>query len=183
MEYAERNLTYADYAKLPEGAPYQLIGGQLVHEPSPTVKHQSISGNLYDLVRSFVLPRKLGIVLYSPIDVYLEEHETYQPDIVFISNERRAIVAEKRIEGAPDLVVEIISPSTSRYDLGEKRAMYERHGVHEYWIVDPNKESISVLESRDGEFVAIDSAAVEGEVRSRLLEGLTVDLAPVFAPL
>ena len=112
--------TYEDYQSLPEGAPYQLIGGEFILTPAPAIYHQIISGRLEFQIREFVTRQKLGIVLDAPVDVCFSETETYQPDILFISKARMEIVESARINGAPDLVVEIISPSTAYYDLQKK---------------------------------------------------------------
>lgn len=140
----KKRYTYEDYAKLPEGAPYQLIGGELVMTPSPVPYHQIILMKIGTSIANYVMPKNLGLVLFAPIDVYLEEEETYQPDIIFISNKRMNIVGEKKIEGAPDLVIEILSPSTAYYDLRKKYWKYEEYGVKEYWIVDPDGRSVEV---------------------------------------
>ena len=129
--------TYEDYAKLPEGAPYQLIGGKLVMTPSPTPYHQEISKKIILKLSNFIEERALGHLYYAPLDVYLGERDIYQPDIIFISEERKEIIGPKMIKGAPDLIVEILSASTAYYDLREKFKIYEQNGVNEYWIVDP----------------------------------------------
>ncbi len=137
LQQEKRIYTYADYEKLPEGAPYQLIGGDLVKEPSPVPYHQILSRRIeFELVK-FVEERALGEVLYAPMDVYLSDTEVYQPDILFISKERMSIIGEKKIEAAPDLVIEILSPSSAYYDLRHKKNVYETSGVKEYWVVDP----------------------------------------------
>ena len=116
----KKKYTYEDYAKLPEGSPYQLIGGDLIMVPAFTPYHQRISRKIEFLLLQHVERNDLGEVLYSPIDVYFGEEDTFQPDIIFISKERSAIIGETKIEGAPDLIIEILSPSTAYYDLGRK---------------------------------------------------------------
>ncbi|MDN5347849.1 MAG: hypothetical protein PWP65_1413 [Clostridia bacterium] len=172
--------TYEDYCRLPEGAPYQLIGGKLVMTPSPTPYHQMVSMKLELKMAGFVLEKGLGIVLYAPVDVYLDETETYQPDIIFISNERLAIIEEKRIKGAPDLVVEILSPSTGYYDLRSKYKVYEKKGVREYWIVDPQNKSVQVFCWREGKFVLDQEAEQQGTVKSRVITGFEVQVESIF---
>ena len=125
-------LTYADYAKLPEGAPYQLIDGELVLSPSPTIYHQRISMRLGRALSLFVEAHGLGEVLAAPMDVCLSETNTFQPDLLFVSNARASIVGGPYVEGAPDLVVEILSPSTAYYDLRKKKQVYAASGVGEY---------------------------------------------------
>mgnify|MGYP001611682577 CR=1 FL=1 len=176
-----RRFTYADYVELPEGAPYQLIEGDLVMTPSPSPYHQRISKRIELALCAFAEEdHALGEVLDAPIDICLGETEVYQPDIIFISNERRSIIGEKNVEGPPDLVIEILSPSTAYYDLKQKKTVYARSGVKEYWIVDPMEKSIEVFENTGTEF-SLNNRAVAGEtVRSKLLEGFTVALEKIF---
>lgn len=174
--------TYADYEKLPEGAPYQLIGGDLIKEPSPVPYHQMVSIRIvFELVK-FVEERDLGIVLDAPMDVYLSDTEVYQPDIMFISKDRMNIIGEKNIEAAPDLVVEILSPSSAYYDLRHKMHVYETSGVREYWVVDPIEKGVEIYQNINGEFKLFNKALSSGLIRSALLEGFTVELEKVLRP-
>lgn len=172
--------TYEDYCRLPEGAPYQLIGGELVLTPSPGTYHQVVSMKLELQMAKFVLDQGLGLVLDAPVDVYLGETETYQPDLVFISRERLSIVEAARINGAPDLVVEILSPATAYYDLRKKYKTYERCGVREYWVVDPEDKSIQVFVLKDGKFVLAQQVEGEGEVSSTVITGFRVSAQSIF---
>jgi Uma2 family endonuclease len=176
----EKSCTYEDYRKLPEGAPYQLIGGELVLTPAPGTYHQIIAMKLGVQMVNFVSSKERGMVLFTPVDVYLEETETYQPDIIFIARERMEIIEPARISGAPDLVVEILSPTTAYYDLRKKYKVYERTGVKEYWIVDPEEKSVQVFLSKEGKFVLDQEVAGQGAVSSRILEGFTVSLESIF---
>lgn len=181
MITVEKNrYTYDDYAKLPEGTPYQLIEGELVMTPAPSPFHQIVQSNILLELGVWVKERNLGRVLTSPIDVYLSDTETYQPDIIFISTSHRNIIGEKRIEGAPDLVVEILSPTTGYYDLTHKKRVYAERGVKEYWVVDPVEKTFDVWENMAGDFRLISSARGEGTVRSSLLKGFEITLANVF---
>ncbi len=176
----KRIYTYADYEKLPEGAPYQLIGGYLVKEPSPVPYHQILSRRIeFELVK-FVEERDLGEVLNAPMDVYLSDTEVYQPDILFISKERMNIIGKKKIEAAPDLVIEILSPSSAYYDLRHKMHVYEASGIREYWIVDPIEKSIEVYKNGDSGFRLSGKANNSGLIHSVLLDGFNVDLEKVF---
>ena len=103
-----------------EGAPYQFIGGELIITPTPTPYHQRISRRIEFLLIQYVEGNNLGEVFDNPIDVYFEQTETYQPDVIFISKERLDIIKETRLEGIPDLVIEILSPATAYYDLRKK---------------------------------------------------------------
>ncbi len=172
--------TYQDYAKLPEGAPYQLIGGNLVMTAAPSTYHQIISASLMLTLSNFVHEQQLGVVLYAPIDVYFEETETYQPDIIFISRERLNMIEEERIKGAPDLVVEILSPTTAYYDLKKKFKVYEKHGVEEYWVVDPGDRSIAVYENREGKLALVQEVTRKGKVQSKVLSGFELEVETIW---
>jgi len=131
----------------------------------------------------YVEEKELGVVAYAPLDVYLEATEVFQPDIVFISRERLNIIGPDKINGAPDLVVEILSPTTAYYDLKKKFRVYEKHGVREYWIVDPEDNSIQVYVLQDGKLKLHQEAIGEGSVQSQVLAGFSVDVRNVFEQL
>lgn len=175
--------TYADYALLPEGAPYQLIGGKLIMTPAPAIYHQIVSMRLVESILKFNAQRNVGIVLYAPVDVYLEEKETYQPDIIFIAKDRLHIIGTARVNGAPDLVAEILSPSTAYYDLRGKFRAYAKYGVREYWIVDPDDKSVEIYEGKEGRFEQTRRVEGEGKAFSGVLEGFVVEIKDVFAGL
>ena len=142
--------TYEDYKSLPESETerYELLEGELVMVPSPTYRHQLISGKLEFLLRKFIQENDLGIVLDAPFDVVFEEageRRVTQPDILYISKEQAHLISEDEVRGAPDLVVEIISPGTEERDRGYKRTLYARHRVKEYWIVDPEAQTVEVF--------------------------------------
>jgi Uma2 family endonuclease len=179
MTVKVKKLTYEDYAKLPEGAPYQLIDGMLVKSPVPEPYHQGLSGRLHILFNELVKKGK-GKAYYSPIDIYLSETETYQPDLIFIRKEREHIIGKKKIEGPPDIVVEILSPSNAYYDLRHKRKIYEEKGVPEFWIVDPPEEAIEIYVNGPEGFYLHDKAEKEGRVASSLYPELVVDLTEFF---
>lgn len=125
-------LTYRDYAKTPEDERWDLIDGGLIMAATPNTEHQIIQSDLGWYVKGFVKERDLGWVFYSSIDVVLSDYDTVQPDIVFMSKERADIIMRANTRGAPDLVVEILSPSTARRDWRDKFDLYEIHGVPEY---------------------------------------------------
>ena len=176
----QKTYTYEDYAQLPEGAPYQLIGGELVMSPSPTPVHQRISHRLNRALDRYVEENALGEIFYAPMDVYLSETDTPQPDILFIAKERLDIIGEKYINGAPDVVMEILSPSTAYNDLKKKKRLYEVSGVKEYWIVDPEAREIEVYTLVDGAYELFERETGQGTITSKLLDGFSVNLVDVF---
>jgi Uma2 family endonuclease len=171
--------TYLDYDQLPEGAPYQLIDGELTMSPSPTFYHQKVMLRLAVLIERFVEEQNLGEVVTAPMDVYLSETEVYQPDIIYISNERRHIIHEK-IRGVPDLIVEVLSPSNAYYDLVHKKNNYESVGVREYWLIDPQEKIVEVYENREKGFRLFAKAKGSGDVSSKVLHGFSVGLDEIF---
>lgn len=178
-----RRWTYEDLDRLPEsenGDRYEIIDGVVIVTPSPIPLHQASSGGLFFEFESFVRPRRLGRVLSAPVDVKLADDEpVLVPDLVFVARERLHIIGPKAIEGAPDIVVEILSPSTKDRDLGIKRAIYARYGVREYWIVDPQARSVTVLALRGDRY---EPRPKEGGVaRSAVRPGLAIDVAALFA--
>jgi Uma2 family endonuclease len=172
--------TYDDYRKLPEGSPCQLIGGELVMTPSPLPYHQDISRNIEFKLLKHVVEKKLGKVYDAPIDVYLEEEETYQPDLIFISNQRLRIIEKERINGAPDVVFEILSPSNAYYDMRKKFRKYEQHDVREYWIVDPEEKSVEVYINETKSFKMTQRVVGQAKVHSTVIEGFEMDLEEIF---
>jgi len=176
----KKKYTYEDYVKLPEGAPYQLIGGELIMTPAPTPYHQIVSRKIMSLLIQYVEKNNLGEILYSPIDVYFSEEDVFQPDIIFISKERLNIIGETKIEGAPDLIIEILSPSTAYYDLGRKYKIYEKSGVREYWIVHPERKSIEIYQNQEGQFKLIQMAKEKDTVNSSLFKDFELNLEKIF---
>ncbi|MEZ0361141.1 MAG: Uma2 family endonuclease [Hydrogenobacter sp.] len=177
MKLLERKYTVEDYEKLPEGSPYQLIEGELVISPAPIPYHQMVLGNIYSILRR-ELKRK-GLVLFSPVDVYLDERNAYQPDLVVLLKNSKAKLTAKGIYGAPELVVEVLSPSNAYYDLRIKKEVYEKYGVKEYWIADPLKKSLEIYTNREGRFELLVEAKEEGKILSPLL-GVELELSEVF---
>ena len=143
----EIKFTLEDYRNLPESETkrYELLGGELLMVPAPNWFHQSVSWKLEILLGRFVEKTQLGLVRHAPLDVILSEEDVVQPDILFISDGRQGIIWKDGIHGAPDLIVEILSPATAGRDRTLKRTLYARSGVQEYWLVDPEGKSIEVL--------------------------------------
>ena len=138
---AFKHWTYEEVAQLPEdGNRYEIVAGELiVTPPSPKLDHQELIGRLYVLLRPFVRAHGLGRVILSPFDVLLAKGDYLIPDLVFVRNDRIAVVTQRGVEGAPDLAVEVLSPSTAFRDRGIKRDRYAHFGVAEYWVLDPRE--------------------------------------------
>ena len=185
MTKAVIKFTYKDYKSLPESERerYELLEGELVMVPSPTPYHQRISRNLEWHLWGFVRARQLGEVLAAPCDVVLGERgeeRVVQPDIIFISKAREEIIQEEEVRGAPDLVIEVLSPATAERDRTYKRTLYARHGVKEYWLVDPETKTIEVLELGERGYERAGLYKGDEVLTSPLLPGLRVPLSEVF---
>src|SRR5687767_9019422 len=138
-------LTYEDYLELPDdGKRYELIAGELILNPAPIPRHQLVAGNLYLAIRNYLDQHDLGKVIGSPIDVVLADDVVLQPDLIIIRRERLSIIGAKNLEGAPDVVIEVLSDGTRRKDEIVKRKLYARYGIAEYWIVDPSVEAVKI---------------------------------------
>ena len=175
-----RPFTYEDYLLLPEDRRYEIIGGELFITPSPRPYHQIVSSNIQLALQLFIRERRLGTVLDAPCDVVLSETDVVQPDILFVSAARASTIGEKYINAAPDMVVEILSPSTAQRDQTLKAKIYEKYGVRELWIVSPEARTIEVLTNRESRF---SRAAIYGfgdTLRSPLLPDFELSLEKIF---
>ena len=177
------SLTYDDYCQIPDdGNRYEVIDGVLYMSPSPIFRHQQISTNLSAMLWSWSKEAQSGQVCHAPMDVVLSENNIVQPDILFVSNARASIIEEKNIQGAPDLLIEILSEGNRRHDEVRKRDLYEAHGVQEYWVVDPVLETIKVYRSEESRFIKAAEWTLEAgdEISSPLFPGFECQLADVF---
>ena len=179
MQDTKLKFTYRHYLLLPEGDRRELIEGDFYVVPAPSFRHQAISRNLGSVLWAFIRANRLGEMVWAPTDVVLSQESVVQPDILFVSNERRGIITEANVSGAPDLVVEILSPSTAERDRELKLDLYARYGVREYWIVDPEAETVEVMEL-GAEGASRVRRYDGGSVESALLTGLAISLADVF---
>ena len=174
--------TYRDYINLEESEVkrYEVIDGELYMVPSPTVVHQMISTNLFRALDAFVIESELGRVMYAPLDVVLSDEDVFQPDIMFISNERSGIITDQNIKGPPDLVIEILSPGTAERDRTVKRSRYARFGVREYWLVDPEARTVEVLKASESGFDTVRVYPEGLSASSPILTGLELDVSGLF---
>lgn len=173
--------TVNDYMSLHSEKRYQLLDGDMILAPSPTTRHQTVAQRLSLALQEFVAAGSLGRLWFAPLDVVLSDHDVAQPDILFVSNERSSIVTAANIQGAPDLVVEILSSGTVDMDWGYKLALYGRHNVREYWLVDLDAETVEILTLGDQ---GLSPAATfrRGEaLASPLLAGMSLALDQVFS--
>jgi len=183
---AKHRWTYSDLVALPDDQlRHELIDGEHFVSPSPATAHQEISKRLFRALDAHVERHRLGEVLYAPFDIKLSAWTVLVPDLVFFTAARFAdVVNEKHAVAAPDLVVEILSPGTRRRDLGRKRAVYDREGVGEYWIVDPDAHTITVLRRPRSDAgltdVTVRAVADDDTLESPLFPGLKIRLRDIF---
>lgn len=172
--------TVADFRELGEGPPYhQLIEGELFISPSPSRYHQQIISNLGYILLHYVRRHPVGAIDLAPLDVYLDDINVYEPDILFVSNERRELLSDDGVHGAPDLVVEILSPSTALLDK-RKRANFAKHGTREFWQIDPVLQQIQRFDFARDPAKPI-QIVDEGETfEMALFPGLAIATAEIF---
>ena len=177
---ARIKFTYEDYCNAPEDKRYELHDGDLVVVPSPKEQHQDSVGSLYYFLRAFVLGRELGRVYIAPFDIVFSNHDVVQPDVIFVSNDRLDIITSDNIQGAPDLVIEVLSPSTAHRDRTFKRALYARHGIREFWLVDTDAHTIEVLRLEEGSYQAVGTYNAGQTLTSPTLTDFTLNIDDLF---
>ena len=177
-------LTYEDYLLFPDdGNRHELIDGEHFVTPTPKRKHQAISMNLSGMIWTFLQERPIGRVFTAPFDVILSEFDIVEPDLLFMSRQRMTEIATSPwVRGAPNLVVEIGSESTRKRDETIKKRLYERFGVEEYWIVDPELDTIKVYRRVGDAYERVAELSLEANdvLTTPLLPGLRIPLAKVF---
>src|SRR2546429_5637273 len=170
VETGRSGLTYEDYCALPDdGLRYEIVDGMLFAEPSPRRAHQEAIGNLFAILHGYVRAHDLGELNVAPFDVILDGRTTVVPDLVFVVRDRLDIVAERGVEAAPDLLVEVLSPGTARRDRVRKLNAYARHGVRHYWLVDPEAKTVEAFELVEGAYRLAAAGARAAEVPPRPL--------------
>ena len=172
--------TYEDYKHTPEDKRYELLDGELIMVPAPRTGHQRTSREIEFALHAFITENDLGEVFDAPYDVVLSDTDVVQPDLLFVSKERSHIINEDNIRGAPDLVIEVLSPSTAQRDRTLKRTLYALHGVPEYWQADTDAKIAMVLTLEDGDYKV---AGIYGEGQtlvSPMLLGFTLEIDRIF---
>ena len=179
-ERSRIKFTYEDYKHTPEDKRYELLDGELIMVLAPRTAHQRTSRDILIPINTFVAESDLGEVFIAPCDVVLSDTDVVQPDLLFVSKERSHTINEDNIRGAPDLVIEILSPSRAQRDRMLKRTLYALHGVPEYWQADTDAKIAMVLTLDNGEYKV---AGIYGEGQmlvSPLLQGFTLDIDKIF---
>ncbi|MEW6378683.1 MAG: Uma2 family endonuclease [bacterium] len=174
-------LNYQDYILFPDdGKRHEIIEGEHYMAPSPNVRHQSISRNLEFVINQYVEEHDLGKVFDAPMDVILSDENIVQPDILFISKKNYGIITTQNIQGAPDLLIEILSESSRRLDRLIKMKTYGKFGVEEYWLVDPAIDQVEIFRMKKTGLKLLKTYQGCQELVSPLFPGLKIDLKKVF---
>jgi Uma2 family endonuclease len=164
-----------------DDAYYELINGYIMKKSAPKPQHQNISMNLSYYFLSYIKENKIGKLYAAPIDVFLDDINAVQPDLVFIPTKNQNIITDDGIMGVPDLVVEIISPSSLLRDRVDKKNLYERLNVKEYWIIDPQYQDIEIYAVQNGRYELLSGVTMfEGTLKSNIFEGIEIDLGVLF---
>ncbi|HEX7593091.1 MAG TPA: Uma2 family endonuclease [Anaerolineae bacterium] len=175
-------LSYDDLRLFPDdGKRHELINGEHIMSPAPKTRHQNASGNLFARMHAFARQHNLGRVFAAPFDVVFSDFDATEPDILFISREHETILTEDNARGAPDLVVEILSPSTAELDRKVKYALYEKYGVREYWIITPDAEIVQIFARRPVGYELLGNFSGKQEIHSEVMSGFTCRAEEIFA--
>jgi Uma2 family endonuclease len=187
MATTSTRLTYADLVAMPEdGKRHELIDGEHFVTPSPTLRHQLVLGNLYLDLAGYVEANGLGKAFFAPLDVVLSDYDVVEPDLLFVTTERLERIGRAYIHAAPDLAVEVLSPGTRRIDATKKLRVYEKFGVAEYWMIDPDAEWVEVHRAASAGGHGLHHVARllrergDGPLTSPLFPGLALQLDRLF---
>ena len=174
-------VTFEEFRQFPiDGKRYELVRGEVHVTPAPATRHQAIVQNLSGNLWPFVIKNRLGEVWTAPLDVRLSEDTALQPDLIFVSNARAGIIQEDWIAGAPDLVVEVSSPSTAAYDRARKLPIYADSGVSEFWLIDSQAKTVEVLKLQGKKYFVDATLAGEQVLTSNLFPGWQLPLRDLF---
>jgi len=180
MKQANIKFTYHDYLQLSDDKRYELVEGELFLVPAPSLYHQRIFKKLGMRLATYVERNHLGEVFFAPCDVLFSDINVVQPDLLFVASERMRILTEANIQGSPDLVVEILSPSTGQRDLGIKRNLYAKYGAREYWIVDPDGKTVEVLSWTETGYRTEAIVTQTGRLSTSIFPDLHLNLSEIF---
>lgn len=172
--------TYGDYLKLDDGKRYEIIEGELFMVPAPGLEHQRISRELEYRLLQYIKEKGSGELFDAPVDVIFDELSVVQPDIAFVSKENYGILQKKGIQGAPDLVIEIVSPSSLYKDAYQKKDIYEKFQVKEYWIVDPGNRAIQVFTLEGSRYEIFSFASEDEVIKSKVLQGFELKISDIM---
>ena len=183
---ADSRLTYDDFLLFPDdGKRHEIIDGEHYVTPSPNLRHQRLVGRLFLSIGNYLAAHPgAGQLFLAPLDVVLSYHDVVEPDLLFVAGDQSAIMTEKNIQGPPALVIEVISKSTRKKDAQTKRRLFERTGVREYWLVDPELDLVQVLRaSPDGKLVRVEELTAEDDaiLTTPLLAGWQLTMRALFA--
>jgi Uma2 family endonuclease len=184
MTSVTSKLTYDEFQTLPRDGSkrFELIEGEVFMTPSPNTKHQIAAGNLHLALETFVREKKLGRVFFAPYDVVFSEWTALEPDLLFIRKDRYPIITDANVRGAPDLVIEILSPRRKAYDRETKLRVYEAGGVLEIWYVDPEERTVEILNlGLDGRYAFTARLSGNAAIVSKALPGVALRVDEVFA--
>jgi len=179
LEKPARRWTYEEYYKLDDDQRYEIIDGNLLMAPAADILRQDWARELLHIIDGRVRKHRLGKVFFAPADVVLDPENTVQPDLIFVANANLGIIQHRAIFGTPDLLVELISPSSVRRDRYDKKDLYARFGVKEYWIGDPANKSLEILTLKEGGYGLHCAAELKGKLTSLVLMGLEFDLTEI----
>jgi len=181
LETVQRVYTYHDLVGMPEEQRYEVIDGELYDmTAAPSTRHQAFSRNLQWCLHSYIYQTGSGELFNAPIDVVFDRFNVVQPDLIFISTGKRHIIQDKYVQGAPDVAIEILSPTTLSKDLATKKELYAKFGVLEYWIVDPFKDAIEVFSLKNGLYELRCSATTHGLITSEAIKGFQLSLEEII---
>lgn len=178
-EQIKTRMTAKEFLQLPEtNLPLQLLDGEVIEMNAPTLPHQDVVGNTFVLFK--LKARELGGKAYvAPVDVYFDELNMPQPDVIWLASDSKCqMIGDARLSGPPDLIAEVLSPTTAHIDRKKKFRLYEKYGVREYWLVEPRDQLIEVFQLQEGRFELLDAYGV-GETFLSLLIG-EVEVATLF---
>ncbi len=172
---------YEDLLEFPDdGKRYEIINGELFMSPSPLIWHQRTSMNLSLLIGNFLNDHSLGKIFAAPCDVLLSEKDVVQPDIVVVLKNNINIITKENIKGVPDFLIEILSPTNRMYDVKKKRTLYEQYGVKEYWLVDPELETIQKLILHEDRYIDEGTYEENAIITCGVISGLSIEVKNVF---